>query len=373
MKSKIDELAEKAFYHALNYFEANDRGVDHQRLCIQQLMEITGFDFDICLNKIQNPILSLLMARDTIGIGESVIKNNLQMVTQSIHNHLSNVQINYYQKTFDQKSSNSILSCKDIIEKTTNAPHGNLLSDVRIIDISKSNVKNEDIGVLVQYLQYQRLNLDKFDVSNNLLGYGAVENLFYTFRLGSPTATYNIKYMNLSNNQIGDDGAKYISSHLSAGLHPNLRCLDVSGNPTTEKSYVHFAESFKSDTVKEMVVILKIANTLPEIKEFFSKGFKYYINEINKYVSNFPTDKIRSNLDVDKWKECKELGVNVGDSMIEGFVKGGIITKSIQGGLFSAVKEAVIDNILTPEALYCYIDTKELVGEALHDHDCIIF
>ena len=36
--------------------------------------------------------------------------------------------------------------------------------------------------------------------------------------------------MNLSNNQIGDDGVKYIASHLSAGLHPNLRCLDVSGN-----------------------------------------------------------------------------------------------------------------------------------------------
>jgi predicted nuclease of restriction endonuclease-like (RecB) superfamily len=119
MKSKTDEITEKAFYHALNFFKSNDRGVDNQRVCIQQLMEITGFDFDTCL-KIQNPVLSLYMAIDTMSIGQSVIESNIQMVTQTIRNHLLDVQINYSQKTFDQKSSNSILSCKDIIEKTTN-------------------------------------------------------------------------------------------------------------------------------------------------------------------------------------------------------------------------------------------------------------
>ena len=371
MKSKTDELTEKAFYHAMNFFKHNDRGVDNQRVCIQQLMGITGFDFDTCL-KIQNPVLSLYMADYTMSIGQSVIESNIQMVTQTIRNHLLDVQINYSQKTFDQKSSNSILSCKDIIEKTTNAPHGNLLSGVRIIDISKSNTRNEDIGVLVQHLQYQGLNLNKFDASNNLLGYGAVENLFYTFSLSrSNTALYNIKYMNLSNNYIGDDGAKYISSHLSAGLHPNLRYLDVSGNPITEKSYVHFAESFKSEVVKEMVVILKIANTLPEIKAFFSKGFKYYINEIDKYVSNFPTDKIRSNVNADKWKECKELGGKVGKSMLHGFVKGVLSGKKEAIAVYMA-EEAVVDNLLTPEAFYCYIDTKKLVGEVF-DESCTIF
>ncbi len=279
----------------------------------------------------------------------------------------------YNGKTTSQKPT-GINALKDIITKTSNAQHGLLLSGEKVIDMSKGSIRNEDIGVLVQHLQYQMLNLDKFDVSYNLLGYGAVENLFYTFRLGSPTATYNIKCMNLSNNYIGDDGAKYIASHLSNGLHPNLRCLDVSGNPITEKSYVHFAESFKSEAVKEMVVILKIANTLPEIKEFFSKGFKYYINEIDKYVSNFPTNKIRSNIDAYKWKECKELGGKVGQSIINGLIKGYPITGMIdKKALFTYVgKEVIMDNLLTPEALHCYIDTKELVGEIL-DESCTIF
>jgi hypothetical protein len=268
MKSKTDEITEKAFYHAMNFFKHNDRGVDNQRVCIQQLMEFTGFDFDTCL-KIQNPVLSLYMAYDTMSIGQSVIESNIQMVTQTIRNHLLNTQINYSQKTFDQKSSNSILSCKDIIEKTTNPPHGNVLSDVRIIDISKSNVKNEDIGVLVQYLQYQGLNLNKFDASNNLLGYGAVENLFYTFSLSrSNTALYNIKYMNLSNNYIGDDGAKYISSHLSAGLHPNLRYLDVSENKITNDGQGMFVTAMKNPVVKDFIVIVELFQKLKEQVKF---------------------------------------------------------------------------------------------------------
>jgi hypothetical protein len=85
----------------------------------------------------------------------------------------------------------------------------------RTINLYNGNLTNEDIGVLMQPLQYQGLNLEKFDVSYNKLGYGAVENIFYTFSLQrSNTALYNIKFINLSNNQIGDDGAKYIASHI---------------------------------------------------------------------------------------------------------------------------------------------------------------
>jgi hypothetical protein len=171
----------------------------------------------------------------------------------------------YSGKTTSQKPT-GINALKDIITKTSNAQHGLLLSGEKVIDMSKGSVRNEDIGVLVQHLQYQMLNLDKFDVSYNLLGYGAVENLFYTFRLGSPTATYNIKYMNLSNNYIGDDGAKYISSHLSAGLHPNLRCLDVSGNNLSYETCIGFSkivQNIKQD-IKILVGRLFSINTIIE-------------------------------------------------------------------------------------------------------------
>jgi len=272
MKSKTDELTEKAFYHALNFFKSNDRGVENQRTCVKQLMEITGFDFDTCL-KIQNPVLSLGMAVDTMGIGQSVIESNIQMVIQSIHNHLLNLQsgeiFNEKSEIFNEKPIGSD-TYKNIIAKTSSTAHGYLLSDIRTIDISKAGLKDGDIGVLVQHLQYQLLNLDKFDVSHNQLGYASVENLFYTFRLGSPTATYNIKYMNLSNNQIGDDGAKYISSHLSAGLHPNLRCLDVTGNNLSYGMCIEISKIVQS--IKQNIKIL--GNRLFSIDTIIQGGKK---------------------------------------------------------------------------------------------------
>jgi len=411
MKSKTDELTEKAFYHAMNFFKHNDRGVDNQRACVKQLMEITGFDFDTCL-KIQNPVLSLGMAVDTIGIGESVIKNNLQMVTQSINNHLLNLQINHIQKPIVSSSfksiaphdysgasqedidkhfvmaydnSNKRLDINSFLEKgdftvrrtvehldyLAKSKGKYVLYEKKYLNFSFNLMRDESIATLSKFLHSQELNLIQLNLSYNTISDKDIEPLFYDLRNDFNVSAHQIQIINLSNNNIGDYGSHYISQSLISGRYPNLRCLDVSGNPITQKSYVHFAESFKSDTVKEMVVILKIANTLPEIKEFFSKGFKYYINEIDKYVSNFPTNKIRSNIDADKWKECKELGGKVGKSMVSGFVKGILSGKKEAIAVYMA-EEAIVDNLLTPEAFYCYIDTKELVGDIL-DQSCTIF
>ncbi|WPY00202.1 Putative leucine-rich repeats protein [Candidatus Trichorickettsia mobilis] len=352
------------------------------------------------------------MAIDTMNIGQSIIESNIRTVTQAIHNHISNVQIaqsfsshqpshqtksphNYSQATNDEvdrhfvyayDSSDGRLDMNGFFEKgdwvvrrtvehldyLTQSKDRHVLSEKKHLNFSFNLMNDESVSYLARFLHWQELNLLQLNLGYNRISNLGIESLFYNLRNDFDVRTHQIQLMNLSNNNIGDYGSNYISQSLVSGRYPNLRSLDVSGNPITEKSYVHFAESFKSDVVKEIVVILKIANTLPEIKEFFSKGFKYYINQIDQYVSNFSTNKIRSNMEVDKWKECKELGVNVGNSVIDGFVKGGIILKSIPGALFLAGKEAVIDNLLTPEALYCYIDTRELVGEVF-DQNCTIF
>jgi hypothetical protein len=243
--------------------------------------------------------------------------------------------------TGTQQVASSALSnttYKNIIEKTTNAPHGNLLSDVRIIDISKSNIKNEDIGVLVQHLQYQGLNLDKFDVSNNLLGYGAVESLFYTFSLSrSNTALYNIKFINLSNNYIGDDGAKYIASHLGNGQHPNLRCLDVSGNKITNDGQGAFVKAMKNPVVKDFVVIIELFQNIEEQRKFVI-GSKE--EKITAYKNLIAKGKDKGTYDeamvVDKsWlgkvKNAYNQGITVGQAAI-GFSKCHLIPEDMTVG-----------------------------------------
>ena len=67
-------------------------------------MDITGFDFDTSL-KILNPVLSLYMAIDTMSIGQSIMESNIRTVTQAIHNHLLDVQIN--QSTISHQPSHT--------------------------------------------------------------------------------------------------------------------------------------------------------------------------------------------------------------------------------------------------------------------------
>jgi hypothetical protein len=137
---------------------------------------------------------------------------------------------------------------------TSSPQHGRYLLGERIINLKNGNLKNEDTGVLVQYLQYQALNLDLFDISGNVLSFRGVENLFYTFRLGAPAATFNIKCLNLSNNLIADDGAKYIASHLSNGLHPHLKSLDVSGNQITKTGEGYLVKALLDKATQHMII-----------------------------------------------------------------------------------------------------------------------
>lgn len=179
----------------------------------------------------------------------------------------------------------------NIIEKTKNPQHGNILSEERIINLSNALLKDEEIGVLVQHLKYQALELDIFNFSNNNLGYASVENLFYTFRLGSPTAYYNIKCINLSNNVIGDDGAKYIASHLESGLHPNLKALDLSENKITDLGHRYLANALNSAKVQSIIIRLKLfsyskQHNIDTLQHFLKLAEKSGIN-----VENIVTHK----------------------------------------------------------------------------------
>ena len=378
MKSKTEELIEKAFHHAMNFFKSNHRGLDNQSLCLKQLMELTGFDLETC-RKIQNPVLSLYMAIDTMNIGQSVIENNMRMVTQTIHNHLLSLQpskiFNEQSEMFNEQPISSD-TYKNIIAKTSNPAHGYLLNDVRTIDISKLGLKDDDIGVLVKNLQCQLLNLDKFDVSYNLLGYTAVENLFYTFRLGSPTATYNIKYMNLSNNQIGDDGVKYIASHLSAGLHPNLRCLDVSGNNLSYEvcgKIAKVVDQMKQD-IKILVNRVLSINSITEGGKKQSDLFYGSKEEKQMVIKEYLKQAQSNGVDIQNVVVSKGIfekiinGYNLGKDFLFGFTKCKIVPKD-----FTAFAEDKIIAHVSPQisavktitdCIACYFETFDKSGSS---------
>ena len=63
------------------------------------------------------------------------------------------------------------ISFKSIMDRTSSPAHGYLVPD-KTINLRNNNLTDSEIAVLVGNLQYQRLDLDVFDVSNNKIGFG---------------------------------------------------------------------------------------------------------------------------------------------------------------------------------------------------------
>jgi hypothetical protein len=191
MKSRIDEVTERAFCYALNFFQSNDRSVDNQRLCIQQIMDITGFDFDTSL-KIQNPVLSLYMTIDTMNIGQSVIESNIRTVTQAIHNHISNVQI--AQSFSSHQPSHQ-----------TKSPH------------NYSQATNDEVDRHFVYAYDSsdgRLDMNGFFEKGDWVVRRTVEHLDYLTQSKDRHVLSEKKHLNFSFNLMNDESVSYLARFL---------------------------------------------------------------------------------------------------------------------------------------------------------------
>ena len=102
INKSIDSKVQVAFNYASWFYSCNNRGVDNQRLCINHMVKLTGFDFGTCV-KIQSPILSMLMANDTINLGNNMIHQHLAVVASQISSSLLNVN----KKNIEECKSNS--------------------------------------------------------------------------------------------------------------------------------------------------------------------------------------------------------------------------------------------------------------------------
>lgn len=272
-------------------------------------------------------------------------------------------------------TTSSNTSFTDIIKKTSNPQSGTLLLGEKVINISNSNLKDEEIGVLVQYIKYQALNLDKFDASNNQLGFTSVENLFYTFRLGSPTAYYNIRTINLSNNLIGDDGAKYIAKHLEAGLYPNLKALDLSGNQLTATGEGYIAKALQNPKVQNMFVTLEKYATL-ERKDYYGKFLKGFLKHAEQQGINTKNVVVSKSL----WTDLKEktlMSIKVGWGYVKCKIDIPTTAPEIAVDAITIVSKnkflvglndtycfttSLYDNMLSPEGIGIVIRDLELMG-----------
>ena len=254
------------------------------------------------------------------------------------------------------------------MDRTSSPAHGYLVPD-KTINLRNNNLTDSEIAVLVGNLQYQQLDLDVFDVSNNKIGFGGVENLFYGLRFDNTLAGRYIVTMNFSNNLIGDDGANYMANSLAWGRFPNLNSLDVSGNQITQNGEGNFVNSLSSLKNQDIAIILKkISATGNEaIKsaiDFTLKGLKYVVNQHAKNQGLIEADTIA----IYGGKHCEQAlstGVKViSMGLIKECGKHPEIVKVLQQGVWQAKVVAGLglfaltvgnnlDALATPEMMHC--------------------
>jgi hypothetical protein len=128
---------------------------------------------------------------------------------------------------------------------------------VKAINLARTDMHDKDAGNLFYVLRDFNFNLDIINLSNNKLGNVAVESMICRITCLQYQTLYNpsnwqpyqstiktvqsVVNINLSNNQIGDDGAKLLAHYLTNGTLPHLKSLDVSGNQFSEVGNKYFA------------------------------------------------------------------------------------------------------------------------------------
>lgn len=257
-------------------------------------------------------------------------------------------------------------------------PKGVVLSDCALED--------KDIGVLVQSLQPHPFNLTILDLGSNKLGYYSIENIFYGMRGSQEGVTTHvckqIRSINFSNNLLDDNSANYIAKSLEYGRFPSLKYLDVSGNQITQKGHISFMEALESPNVKSVMITLihntltvydKINQAAQSTIDFINKGLKYTVAQHNQGLKGTKWDgsTVRTD-DLNKWKNCKDVGANVGMGYAAGFIKCGGLIEFPFAMFLCASKDGAM-GLLDPDTFGCVVEINKFVEDVSLTGDCTIF
>jgi len=272
------------------------------------------------------------------------------------------------------------ISFNSIIKQTSNPQHGYLVPE-KTINLRNNNLTDTEIAVLAGNLQYQRLDLDVFDVSSNKIGFGGVKNLFYGLRFDNTLAGRYIVTMNFSNNLIGDDGAKYMADSLAMGRFPNLKSLDVSDNQITATGYGVLISSLKTLPHDIILTLEKYSTNLgqkvikPALKHFIKYATEQGVDTTdvatNKGVIEYLMDtlKIIGNIAVGATK-CSNTLIEVllldttAPSMVKGLgleMYGSTVAKKVDFRVCVALE--VYDGIVSTEGVDLAVKAVDLIGD----------
>ena len=369
MKSIQDAKVETAFNHAFTFYKQNGRSVESQESCIQQIAQMTVFDRATSI-EIQAPVLSILMYNDTMDIANQVIQQHLNIVTGIIRGRLLDINHGKVQEEMKEQaqvvtkyvSKTPAYTAQEMVgwlEHTNNTQNLNFNLPYKEINLSGKSVTNEDMVFFASRMKNFAFHLDSLQLNHNPIsdyGIQALFNCTFTAPLGR-----SVVHLKLNNCNFGDVGAELIAAYVRDGYMP-ARSIDVSGNNITQTGWESFAVAVKSVQAKSVTIKVAAADTLQGMKEFLTKGFKYY-TQTHKVVA---TKEFQDELLGVDGKACERTKDNVLKA-----AKTAAFIKSLTNGndyfILGAAATAGAEALLSLDTLDCYKDCVGKVKDWVND------
>lgn len=297
--------------------------------------------------------------------------------------------------------------CNVLSLRETQVKNPYIANNIKVIDLSNCNINSEDVHFFSRRVGHLDLDLDALYIGNNPLGNIGAEKLLcynvlnysvtHTLRhidlsncnLGDngaihfSTASKNwsrIESANLSNNAIGDQGARAIANAFYHGEFRHLKGLDFHGNKISQEGYGYLAKILETVPrqmqTKDIAITLEVHREPRSSWEFIKHAAKYIFDQHYKTVSNNHEAELLVYGDGD-WSHCKKVMVDLSRSMSVGLIRQVTDKDTVQkikaikskkdiaviaGGIFTAVAKDSGDAVFNADGAHCMAAINNFFG-----------
>ena len=221
----------------------------------------------------------------------------------------------YYQDMISLKGKLTLVACIYNTKAEALKKSGDYESALKYCDLAlKINPTYVTVVNFKDYILREKTDFEKaVECSENMLRIKPsyqMSNFDYFLKL---PCLSTVSTINLSNNQIGDDGAKLLATSLSKGEMPNLKKLQLEGNNITKEGMNYFP--FAIDKMNQDIKV-----TLLDLYNESKKGmYKNY------HLSPLGDKQIKKEILTNYLEEARNLGLDVDNIAIDrttwGFIK----------------------------------------------------
>ncbi|PTM02794.1 MAG: hypothetical protein DA407_14805 [Bacteroidetes bacterium] len=395
----IQSKVKTAFNHAFTFYKQNGRSVESQESCIQQIVQMTGFDRATSI-EIQAPVLSILMYNDTMDIANQIIQQHLNIVTGIIRGRLLDINHGKVQEEMKEQaqvvtkyvSKTPAYTAQEMVgwlEHTNNTQNLNFNLPYKEINLSGKSVTNEDMVFFASRMKNFAFHLDSLQLNHNPIsdyGIQALFNCTFTVPLGR-----SVVHLKLNNCNFGDVGAELIAAYVRDGYMPATRSIDLHGNKITKTSEMNIAAAIKQAPNKDLMATFDMKHAIMEVTKTgnhaMSSGIKTALKEFVSYAKTIGVDTTHVATNKSTVEYLKDGG-KIGGNLVLGVLKCSYsllevilldtnapsMAKNLTVEMYAnkTVKKADIrlcllwethDAIVSPEGLDLAVKSLELLGE----------